>query len=148
VPQYKSDSCTSDKFQSAIGVHICLNFNRPETNDWLQILKAAGTREYQFEDEDDFFDPTFHDVRDRNFDGKPDYRPDEHVFKRPNVILSGPFHFNLAVKNIELVDQIVLEFTNVSSSDSNAQKTVVKTVKGGSEQERLVALFTGMEYLN
>ncbi len=85
-------------------------------------------RPYEDEDDDDDDDDNDHD---HNNDGEADHDDNEHedFYKRPKLTLSGPYHYNIVLKNPEKIKSILLQFNVERDEDSYSLTGTLKNEK-------------------
>jgi hypothetical protein len=76
VEQHKVDRCTSERFRNALGIDMCLKFNRPVLGPILEVIKPVDVDSIMDEDEIDNDD-------------------EDELIKRPMLPFAGPYHYEV-----------------------------------------------------
>jgi hypothetical protein len=89
VTQFKTEEkqyvkCNSEQFKTNVGIDFCLSVQRPKFGKLRDILKQRRQGDLE-EDFNDYYE-------DMKEDGGDD---DEETVKRPQLILAGPYHYEV-----------------------------------------------------
>ena len=84
TPQKESEECTSQKFKEAIGVNFCVQVKRPVLEPLNELLKPVSL-EKSFNKYHSHF----------GFDDVSGEDNESSEIKRPFIILSGPYEFEV-----------------------------------------------------
>lgn len=119
----KYEKCTSPNFHKSIGFDFCLTVQRPDVGGFVEVLKTLDLsnsfRPYEDDDDDDDEDDHDHDN-----DGEADHDSNDHeeYYKRPKLTLSGPYHYNVMLKNPERLKSVLIQF-NVDKAENSYSLT-------------------------
>jgi len=75
VDQYKLDRCTSERFRNAVGIDVCLKFNRPVLGPILEVIKPIDM--------------------DSILDEEIDSDDEDELTNRPMLPFAGPYHYEV-----------------------------------------------------
>jgi hypothetical protein len=78
VEQHKVDRCTSERFRNALGIDMCVKFNRPVLGPILEVIKPVDVDSIMDEDEIDNDD-------------------EDELIKRPMLPFAGPYHYEVNI---------------------------------------------------
>jgi hypothetical protein len=130
VPTHELAKCTSDNFLNSFGVNICFSVKRPAVGDLREVFRSP-----------DLNDPT--KLFDSEDDDDEDHDHDDDEPQRPRLSLSGPYHYDLVLKNPNGIKALIFEFNKEKNDRNLTVNGLLKTVNRntGTTEERLALTY-------